>query len=57
MSRLIFNVKLPSVDVFRPVQRLRSMGLYAGNLWKATRGVGEGERGRERDGESDSTWD
>lgn len=44
MSRLIFNAKLPSVDIFRPVQRLRSMGLYAGNLWKATRG--ERETGR-----------
>lgn len=44
MGRLIFNAMLPSVDVFRPVQRLRSIGLYVGNLWKATRGVRERER-------------
>lgn len=49
VSRLIFNSELPSVDVFRPVQRLRSMGLYAGNLWKATRRIRRGERERDRD--------
>jgi len=57
VSRLIFNAGLPSVDVFRPVRRLRSMGLYAGNLWKATRGSrteAERERERERDSKSDS---
>ena len=57
VSRLIFNAKLPSVDVFCLVQRLRSIGLYAGNLWKATRGVSKREREREREwgGESDSS--